>query len=336
MEQRKLLQEVIMRFLTRRFVFYIIAFFVALTLNFLIPRLMVGDPVQLLIARFQGRIEPRAVDAIKETFGFVQGPLIDQYFTYLSNLAQGNLGVSILQYPTPVTRVIGASIAWTLRLVGTATILAFILGTLLGTIAAWRRGRFVDSTLLPFFAILNAFPYFWLALLVVYIFAFQLKIFPMSHASDVSLTPDWSSTEYVVSVVEHAMLPLITIILTAMGGWMLGMRNSMIGVLSQDYIVLAEAKGLSDRRVMFMYAARNAVLPNLTGFAMSLGFVIGGAIITEIVFSYPGVGFTLLQAVNARDYPVTQAIFLLITLTVLFANFVADIAYVVLDPRVRA
>lgn len=325
-----------MRFLTRRFLFYLVAFFVAITFNFLIPRLMVGDPVQLIIARFQGRIEPSAVDSIKATFGFVQGPLIDQYFTYLSNLAQGNLGLSILQYPAPVAQVIGASIGWTLRLVGTATILAFLIGTLLGTLAAWRRGGFIDSVLLPFLAILNAFPYFWLALLVVYIFGFQLRIFPMSFASDISLTPDWGNTEYVLSVVEHALLPMTTIILTALGGWMLGMRNNMIGVLSQDYIVMAQAKGLSDRRVMLTYAARNAILPSLTGFAMSIGFVIGGAIITEIVFSYPGVGFTLLQAVNSRDYPVTQAIFLLITLTVLFANFAADIAYVLMDPRARS
>lgn len=325
-----------MRFLTRRFLFYLVAFFVAITFNFLIPRLMVGDPVQLIIARFQGRIEPSAVDAIKATFGFVQGPLIDQYFTYLSNLAQGNFGLSILQYPAPVAQVIGASIGWTLRLVGTATILAFLIGTLLGTLAAWRRGGFIDSVLLPFLAILNAFPYFWLALLVVYIFGFQLRIFPMSFASDISLTPDWGNTEYVLSVVQHALLPMTTIILTALGGWMLGMRNNMIGVLSQDYIVMAQAKGLSDRRVMLTYAARNAILPSLTGFAMSIGFVIGGAIITEIVFSYPGVGFTLLQAVNSRDYPVTQAIFLLITLTVLFANFAADIAYVLMDPRARS
>jgi peptide/nickel transport system permease protein len=325
-----------MRFLTRRLLFYLVAFFIAITLNFLIPRLMVGDPVQLLIARFQGRIEPSAVDSIKATFGFVQGPLIDQYITYISNLAQGNLGVSILQYPAPVSQVIGSSIAWTLRLIGTATILAFIIGTLLGTIAAWRRGGIIDSVLLPFLAIMNAFPYFWLALLAVYVFGFQLKIFPMSFASDISLTPDWGDTRYVLSVVEHAILPMTTIIITALGGWMLGMRNNMIGVLSQDYIVMAQAKGLSDRRVMLTYAARNAILPSLTGFAMSIGFVIGGAIITEIVFSYPGVGFTLLQAVNSRDYPVTQAIFLMITLAVLFANFVADVAYVLMDPRARS
>lgn len=325
-----------MRFLARRLLFYIAAFVVALTLNFLIPRMMTGDPVQLLIARFQGRIEPTAVESIKATFGFVQGPLTEQFVTYISNLAQGNLGVSIAQYPAPVSQVISASLGWTLRLIGISTLLAFTIGTLLGTLAAWRRGKFIDSTLLPILSVLNAFPYFWVALLVVYVFAFQLKILPMNFASDISLTPDWGSGPYVLSVIEHAILPMTTIILTALGGWMLGMRNNMIGVLSQDYIVMAQAKGLTDRRVMLIYAARNAILPSLTGFAMSIGFVVGGAVVTELVFSYPGVGFTLLQAVNSRDYPVMQAIFLLITLAVLAANFLADIAYVLLDPRARS
>lgn len=324
-----------MRFLARRLVFYLVALLVAITLNFFIPRMMVGDPVQLIIARFQGRIEPRAVDAIKATFGFVQGPLINQYIAYLGNLAHGNFGPSILNFPVEVSTVINSSIGWTLRLIGLATIIAFSLGTLFGIIAAWRRGGFIDSYLLPVLSVLNAFPYFWLALLVVYIFAFNLRWFPMSHASDISLTPDWGSWPFVSSVIQHALLPMTTIILTAMGGWMLGMRNNMIGVLSQDYIVMAQAKGLSDRRVMLTYAARNAILPSLTGFAMSLGFVIGGAIVTEIVFSYPGVGYTLLLAVNARDYGLMQAIFLLITVAVLIANFISDVTYVLLDPRAR-
>lgn len=324
-----------MRFLTRRLLFYFAAFVVAMALNFLIPRLMVGDPVQLIIARFQGRIEPRAVDAIRETFGFVQGPLPEQFLTYVRSVAQMNFGPSVSQFPVPVTQIISTSVGWTLRLVGLATILTFAIGTLLGTIAAWRRGRFIDSYVLPVLAAINAFPYFWLAMLVIYIFAFNLRWLPMSHASDISLTPDWGSGPYVLSVIEHAILPMTTIVVTALGGWMLGMRNNMIGVLSQDYIVMAQAKGLSDRRVMLTYAARNAILPSLTGFAMSLGFVFGGAIVTEIVFSYPGIGFTLLQAVNARDYPLMQAIFLIITLAVLIANFLADVAYVLLDPRAR-
>lgn len=324
-----------MRFLMRRFSFYMVAAFVAITLNFFIPRMMTGDPVQLIFARFQGRLDPRAIDSLKATFGFVDGPLHQQYITYLGHLFQGDLGLSISNFPVPVTDVIGTSLAWTLRLIGLATILSFSIGVMLGTIAAWRRGKVVDNYVLPFLSIFGAFPYFWIAMLALYFFAFQLRWFPIGHASDVTLRADWGDWPYVRSVLYHALLPTMTILITSIGGWMLGMRNNMIGVLAQDYIVMAQAKGLSDRRVMLVYAARNAILPSITGFAMSLGFVIGGALLTEIVFSYPGMGYTLLLAVNARDYPLMQGVFLMITFAVLVANFLADIAYVLLDPRAR-
>lgn len=324
-----------MRFLTRRLMFYFAAAFIAITLNFLIPRLMTGDPVQMIFARFQGRMDPRAIDSLKETFGFVDGPLIEQYFTYITNLLRGDLGLSISQFPTPVANVISISLGWTLRLIGLATILAFGIGTLLGIMAAWRRSGAIDTALLPVLSIFGAFPYFWVAMLALYVFSFQLGWFPMGHSYDVSLRQDWGDWNYVSSVVRHAALPTMSILITSLGGWMLGMRNNMIGVLAQDYIVMAQAKGLSERRVMLTYAARNAILPSLTGFAMSLGFIIGGALLTEVVFSYPGMGYTLLSAVNARDYPLMQACFLMITLAVLIANFMADVAYVLLDPRAR-
>jgi peptide/nickel transport system permease protein len=182
---------------------------------------------------------------------------------------------------------------------------------------------------------MGAFPFFWIAMLAVYEFAFRQSWFPIGHSYDLKLKVDWLNGEFLLSVVKHTLLPMTTIILTAIGGWMLGMRNNMIGVLAEDHIVMAQAKGLSDRRVMLSYAARNAILPSLTGFAMSLGFVVGGALVVEIVFAYPGLGFTLLNAVNGRDYPLMQGIFLMITMAVLLANFLADIAYVVLDPRAR-
>jgi len=324
-----------MRFLLRRIGFYLIAGFIAITINFFIPRLMAGDPVTLMFARFQGRLDPRAMDALKATFGFVEGPLPQQYLTYLQNLFQGNLGTSVSQFPSPVTTVMAVGLGWTLRLAGIATIISFLSGTLLGIVAAWRRGRFADNYVLPALSLLGAFPYFFIAMLALYAFGLHLGWFPISHAYDISLQQDWGSGAYVLSVVQHAILPALTIIFAAMGGWMLGMRNNMIGVLSQDFIVMAEAKGLSDRRVMLVYAARNAILPSLTGFAMSLGFVVGGALLTEIVFSYPGIGFVLLNAVNARDYPLMQGIFLLITFAVLVANLLVDVVYVLLDPRAR-
>ncbi len=324
-----------MRFLARRFVFYLVAAFFAITINFFLPRMMVGDPVQIMFAQFQGRLDPRALDSLKATFGFVEGPLLEQYFTYLSNLLQGNLGLSISSFPVPVGQIISSSVMWTIRLLGLATIMSFSIGVLLGILAAWRRGGRVDSVLLPVFTMMGAFPFFWIAMLFLYVFGFLLGWFPIGHAYNIALRVDWGNPEFLSSVVRHALLPLTVILITSIGGWMLGMRNNMIGVLAEDYIVMAQAKGLSDRRVMFVYAARNAILPSLTGFAMSLGFVIGGALVVELVFAYPGMGFTLLNAVNGRDYPLMQGVFLMITLAVLAANFIADIVYVVLDPRAR-
>ena len=324
-----------MRFLLRRFGFYMIALLVAVTINFLIPRMMAGDPVQIMFARSQGRMNPEAMESLYNTFGFVRGPLHVQYAAYMSSLLQGNLGISIAFFPVPVSQVLGSALAWTLRLVGLATILSFIGGTLLGVFAAWRRGGFVDSYVLPVTGILNSFPYFWLAMVALYIFALGLGWFPLGHAANDDILKNWSDTAYVMSVVQHMLLPATTIVLTSVGGWLLGMRNNMIGVLAEDYITMAQAKGLSDRRVMLTYAARNAVLPSLTGFAMSIGFILGGALLTEIVFSYPGMGYTLLNAVNTRDYPLMQGIFLIITGAVLVANLIADMAYVVLDPRAR-
>jgi peptide/nickel transport system permease protein len=316
-----------MRFLLRRASFYLIAAFAAITLNFFIPRLMPGDPADIIFAQFQGRLDPRAMDAMRASFGFVDGPLHEQY---------GNLGISVSRFPQPVGSVIGSGLGWTLRLVGISTLMSFGLGMLLGIFAAWRRGRALDSFVLPFTSILGAFPFFWIALVLLYFFGMNLRWFPISHAFDTDLTVDWGSLDFIRSVATHAILPSFAIVITSVGGWMLGMRNNMIGVLSQDYIVMAQAKGLPERRVIFTYAARNAFLPSLTAFAMSLGFILGGALLVEVVYSYPGMGFLLLSAVNTRDYPLMQAIFLMITLSVLIANFLVDVFYVLLDPRMRS
>ena len=322
-------------FLRRRFVFYLIAGFFAITINFLIPRLMPGDPVQLLFAQSQGRLDPRSFAAIKEQLGFVDGPLIDQYLLYLRSIVTLDFGPSIMGFPIPVSRVIASSLRWTLILAGTSSVLSFLIGTLLGVMASWRRGGRIDTILLPISSGIGAFPYFWIALLAVYVLGFQLDVFPSSHAYDTALSPNWQSPEFLQSVTYHLMLPLSTVVITSLGGWILGMRNNMIGVLSQDYIVMAEAKGLADRRVMLTYAARNAILPSLTAFGMSFVFVINGLLLTEIVFSYPGMGYTLLRAVNNRDYPVMQGIFLMLTTVMLLANFIVDMSYVLLDPRAR-
>lgn len=324
-----------MRHLTRRVGFYLIAIWASITLNFLIPRLAPGDPVQALIARMHGRISPQAAHALETAFGISHEPLWTQYVQYLNNLLHGNLGISVYAFPTPVSQVIAQDVTWTMVLVGVSLVLSFVIGTFLGVVIAWKRGSSFDAIFPPLFTFLSAIPYFWLALIMLYFLGYQLRWFPLNGGYDVtSTTPGWTP-DFLMDAIYHAILPALTIVISSVAGWLLGMRNTMITTLSEDYVLMAQAKGLSERRVMFTYAARNAILPNITGFALSLGFVVSGSLLTEIVFSYPGIGYTLLQAVENQDYALIEGIFLVITLAVLVANFLADILYVFLDPRVR-
>jgi peptide/nickel transport system permease protein len=324
-----------MRYLLRRIGFYLVAFWAAITLNFLIPRLMPGDPFESLVGRFRTQITIEQIHALQLLFGVHnQESEWAQYWQYLTDLAHGQLGTSFTFFPTPVSDVIGGGLKWTVMLVGVATILSFVIGTLLGMLAAWRRGTWVDNLLTPALTFLQAIPYFWLALILLYVLGLKLGWFPLYGAFDINIDPGWNS-DYILSVLYHALLPALTIILSSMAGWMVSMRNAMLNTLSEDYVLMAQAKGLSERRVLITYAARNAILPNITSFALAIGFVIGGSLLTEIIFSYPGLGSILLQGVQAHDYPLMQAIFLLIAIGVLVANFLADLAYVFLDPRVR-
>jgi peptide/nickel transport system permease protein len=323
-----------MRYLLRRLGFYLIAAWAALTLNFFLPRLMPGDPATALFARFKGRLAPEAIAALRDTFGLTDDSLFGQYLTYLGHVLRGELGVSIVYFPAPVSEVISTGLIWTLFLAGTAVILSFVLGTLLGVAVAWWRGGWLDAILPALFAILGAFPYFWIAMAALYVMGFQWGWFPLGHAYADDLTPA-PSVEFLVDVARHAVLPIGTVVLATLGGWMLGMRNAMISVLGSDYVTLARAKGLHPRRVVFRYAARNALLPSVTAFGMAIGFALGGSLLTEIVFSYPGQGYLLVQAVRNQDYPLMQGIFLVFTLAVLAANFLVDLVYVWLDPRTR-
>jgi peptide/nickel transport system permease protein len=211
---------------------------------------------------------------------------------------------------------------------------AFVVGTLLGIRSSWKRNSVWSSISVPVGLFLNSMPYFWFALVIEYVFAFMLGWFPLGGAYDTGLKV--FNLKMFKSIIVHAILPAATIIITAIGGWMLTMRNNMISILNEDFISFAQAKGLPDKVVEHKYAARNAILPSFTGFAMALGFVISGVLMTEIVFSYPGIGYMLYLSVMNIDYPLMQAIFLFITMAVLIANFIADMVYVVLDPRVRS
>jgi peptide/nickel transport system permease protein len=323
-----------MRFMARRLAFYLAAGWVAVTLNFLIPRLMPGNPVEILISRFPGQLSGSATRALTAAFGLASRQnLVQQYLTYVGNLAHGNLGLSITYYPSTVASVVRESLPWTLVLVGLSTVASFTLGTLIGILVAWRRSRWMDG-LLPLTTFLAAVPYFFLALVAITVFAVTLHWLPASGGYDLGQQVSFSAS-FILSAGQHAILPAVTIVASSIAGWMLGMRNVMITTMSADYVLTAQAKGLSGRRVMFAYAARNAILPNVSGFALALGFVVGGAFLTEYVFSYPGIGYVLLQAVSNDDYPLMQGIFLIISLSVLAANLLADACYVLLDPRIR-
>lgn len=323
-----------MRFLARRLAFYIVAFWIAITLNFLVPRLLPGDPASALFARMQGRVTLQQLKTMKAAFGIDQGNLLQQYGVYVSHLLRGSLGLSFSHYPTPVTTVIAQDLPWTLLLVGCAVVISFTLGTLLGIIAAWRRGGIIDRFVPPFLLFFWSFPPFWIGLILLYLLGLDLGWFPMAHSYDLNLplTLNWP---FVVSVVDHAVLPAAVLVITTMGSWVLGMRNNMVSTLSEDYIAMAEAKGLSPRRVMLWYAARNAILPQLTSFAIALGLIVSGQVLIELVFSYPGVGFELVQAAFNEDYPLLQGLLLCIVLAVLVANFLMDMLYAWLDPRAR-
>lgn len=325
-----------MRFVLRRAGFFLLTLWAAITLNFFLPRMMPGNPAVAMMAKFHGRINGQALAALETTFGVnTHQSLPSQYVHYLSDVFTGNWGTSLFFFPEPVSHVVSSSIFWTLGLVGVTTILAFTGGTWAGIVAAWRRGGAFDSVATPSLVIASAIPYFWVGMMFVLIFGLTLRWFPWSGGYSITDTPGWNPA-YIGDVLQHAVLPALALLITTIGTWTLTMRNNMVTTLAEDYVRMARAKGLRSSRIMVDYAARNAMLPNLTGFAMSLGFVLGGQIVIEYVFNYPGVGYMLLQAVRNEDYPLMQALFLLITVAVLVAILLADIATAVLDPRTRS
>ncbi len=323
-----------MSFILRRLVFYLVTAWVALTINFFIPRAMPGNAVQSIMSKFPN-LQPSAYKALEALLGVGHpGSLWSQYVSYLDDIFHFNFGTDVSQYPAQVSTLLGETIPWTLTLVGTATVIAFLIGTGLGIVAGWRHGGSLDRVL-PGLMFLQAIPYFFFALILIELFASKLHVFPLGQGYAQGLIPGWH-WDFIGSALYHSLLPALTIVLTSIAGWMLQMRNVMITTIGEDYVIAAQAKGLPSRRVVFTYAARNALLPQLQGFGLAVGFVVSGALIMEIVFSYPGIGLLLLNAVTSNDYPLMQAIFLVITFAVLLANLIVDIIIVFADPRARA
>lgn len=326
-----------MRYFLRRIGFFLATLWAALTLNFLIPRLQPGDPAEAIVRRLGGgqeaAVDPAQLEAIRLMLGISGENIFVQYGQYLGAVFRGEFGVSYTYFPYTVGEVVGQALPWTVVLVGVTTMISFAVGTLLGTWAAYRRGTKVDSVLTLGSTFLGTLPFFWLALLLIYVFAFQLRWFPEGGGYGFS-TPGWNLT-FFSDAFQHAVLPAAALLITGPIGWILAMRNNMVQSLGEDFTRLAVARGLPERRVALTYGARIAILPSVTGFAISLGGLLGGTLLVETIFNYPGLGRLLLEAVSNRDYPLMQALFLMTTVGVLLANLLADVAYGILDPRVR-
>ncbi len=327
-----------MNALLRRLGVYAIAAWVAVTVSFLLPRVVPGNPVAGAVARASqsGSCNEKCVIAIEEQLGYnVHTSLWDQYVQYIGNLLHGDLGHSWSEN-APVGSLIVSYLPWTLILLGVATTLAFVFGTGIGTLIAWRRGTWVEW-LVPVATFFQALPYFFLGIVLVLIFGqtgTMLKWFPSLFGYDIYTTdPGWN-LPYIQSVISHALLPLATVVLASMAGFILAIRNQMITTMDEDFVLVAQAKGLPARTVVW-YAARNALLPVVANFTVAISLIVGGQILVEIVFNYPGIGFHLFDALGKLDYPLVQGVFVVITLIVLAANLVADAVYIAIDPRAR-
>lgn len=326
-----------MAYVVRKSVLFLATLWAAITLNFALPRLMPGSPVDAALAKLASAGVPitnAERHAVEVQLGVPHGNIISQYFSYLHNIVTLNFGRSYSFPSETVASTIERALPWTLALVGISTIVAFVIGTLLGVYAGWKRGTVGDATITITSTFLSAFPPFWLGLLLLYVFAFKFNVLPIKGGYSAGSSPSWSLS-FLGDAAFHSVLPAVTLCVTSLSGWVFGMRNNMINTLGEDYVTFAEANGLRSRTIALLYAARNALLPNVTAFGLSLGAIVGGSILVEGVFSYPGIGNLLYLAVTNHDFPLMQALFLVITVSMLVAIFLVDMLYVRLDPRVR-
>ena len=321
----------------KKLIWFFITLVAAFLLNFILPRLMPGDPVAAIVSRLaQGMSNSSGVQAIYEQYTELFGtnkPMLTQFFLYVKNVAHGDFGFSFSQYPRTVASVIKASLPWTIALQLPAIIVGWIIGNLLGALAAYIKGGY-DKVLLPVSLFISSFPAFGMAVILLVIFAIQLKWFPTSGGYGFDLIPNWSWA-FAQSMFVHYQLPFWSIVLIIIGGQAIGMRSMCIYELNSDYVKYSRFLGIKDRRIV-LYVFRNAMLPQITGLALAIGTIVGGALVAEIIFSYPGLGTTLLRAVLGQDYPLISASTLIITLMVLISTFTIEILYGFIDPRIKA
>ena len=327
------------RYLATRSIYAIATTFVAIVINFLLPRLVPGNPAVTILATKYHYLPPGQVKLLESEFGLTNASLLSQFETYIVQLFHGNLGVSFYYYPQTVVQVIAEHLPWTLFLLGTATLISAFLGVYVGRVTGWTSGSKGETTLSSFFIALTSLPYFWFAILMQLLLAVDLvimgvHIFPISGTFGIQFTQGFN-LPFITSVLWHSILPIFTIVATSFPGFALTMRNTMVNMNKEDHIIMARAKGLREEQIIKKYAARNAILPVSTHIVLAFGYIVSGAFFVEVVFSYKGIGYMLYQAVTSQDYPLTDGIFLIITFTVIIANFISDLLYAYLDPRVQ-
>lgn len=327
-------------FLAKRAATYLAVFVVSVVLNFVMPRLMPNDPAQSMIRDIYEKTGQRPsqyqMQIIHNMYGDPNTPVWEQFLKYIEQLSRFDLGRSIMYYPMEVKDLITQALPWTLYLGLISTLLGWIIGTYLGARLGWRPGRLLDSVLTPFAMFFSSIPPFWLGLLGVWYLSYNKGYFPAQGAVNQRIRPPGlGNSDWVLSVLYHSALPLVVLVLAGFSGWLFSMRNMMITTVNEDYVHLARAKGLSPERIRTAYAARNALLPNITGLAMSIGGVLMAVVLAEAVFIYPGIGGLIGAATAVRDYPLMQALLLIVIVLSLIFNFIADSVYVLLDPRTR-
>ncbi len=326
------------RYLVQRATTYIVVIFIALIINFAIPRLIPGDPIRGIIQRmtFQGTIVGKeAEELVKEwraAFG-LDGDYLTQFIAYLRELVKGNMGYSIILFPTTVNELIARSLPWTIGLLAVTATTSWILGNLIGAVAGWKGGRLARN-LAPIAVVLGNMPYYLLAIILIYFLSYTLDLLPRSGGFSIGAIPSFS-IGFMMDVIWHSILPMLSIIVSSLGWWFLSMRSMMVTLKGEDYILMAEAKGLSEKRIMWKYAFRNCLLPQVTGLALSLGNIMGGALIMEMIFAYPGVGWLLYYSIQNLDYPVIQGVVLLVVFSVCTALLFIDLIYPLIDPKIK-
>ena len=318
-------------YLRKRILSAVLTLWVALTINFLLPRAMGGDPATYLAAQ-NAMGSPEYAQVLRVQFGLDKS-LPAQYYIYLGQLLKGNLGISYTTFPIPVAQIIMRAMPWTLFIVITATLISFAVAWILGTLCALKQNTWFDNLLVGTSFYIQSVPYFWVAMLLVMTFGYYLNIFPMSHALPSGLG-DVPWYTLIGPVAFHAFLPVLSLVVVSLAGRMVVLRSNILQIFSEDYILLAQAKGLKRGTILGKYAFRNAMLPSFTGLMLSLGTAVSGAITTEIIFSYPGIGLTIMNAILGHDYPLVQGCFAIIAVSIVAMNLLADLIYPLLDPRV--